>query len=942
MTLLVDQTELETPDGAGGEPGRKAAGALGLSILALILIPTFVFAGADLFGGHLLLAGDNLIQSYPLRVLVGTDISHGVLPTWDPWIWSGTPLLAGLNAGAFYPTTFLFALVNPHAAWVIGEIFIFSSIGVGTCLLFHDSGTSPIASFLGAAVFTFGGAVLTQASVHTDMAEGLASLPWVLFAIRRIGVDGRWRWCVLLGVAFALTIVAGSPEAMLDTAMLGLAYGLLRWSVQHGMWKRLVTRGAVAAGLSVGLSAAVWLPALHFIAVSQRANASESFASAFPFPPTGGLLGLIPYLEGGSAMFSQPAYFGRSNLGELGFYVGILPVIAVLSLLTPRWRGLLPAGERRCWYGVLVVGLVLAIGAGTPLEHVLYHIPLYGSQRDSGRNIVDVDLAASALFAWWIDRGDRLSRAGRTAGQLVAFVPFGLVAVTGALFAVSPSSLWTLLRAFPPLASADATIWPAIGIAAGLSALAGGIVWARAHLHRRRWLAIVAAFAFVDLALFASGSSYASSQPVPASVTSDPVLKLVKANLSPAGRYALVDPDLFSASQLVPAGEPDLGIVSGLKSFSGYGAIVDSTYSLKTRTHERVSLNEFALQEGEFDSLGAQVIVTVPEEFLVPIGGLPGKDGALVQLAEGPGTDPVLPGGNVPLPQLGVEQLSLARPAPAISRTAHFRWFFGTELRPTAAELVLASPARGQLVRAGVVQPDGSVRWHSPVRLGRGTLAPRLALPGVRAVGVVVELLRGSVLGPAQIAIETGGRAYLVAGALARAVTPKTWRDVGSADGFAVFRSDFQPISAWVQSAEIPLIAHGTRIEVTSTTPSASGEILALSLEYGTARVESTSPNAATVTVTTPKAGLLAWSTAWDPGWRAELTPEHGRPRTVATQRVGFVLGVPVPKGTSVVRFTYVPLRWAEGVTISLGSLIGLVAVSGGLLIVGRLRRRRR
>ncbi len=30
-------------------------------------------------------------------------------------------------------------------------------------------------------------------------------------------------------------------------------------------------------------------------------------------------------------MFSQPAYFGRSNLGELGFYVGILPVIAVLS-----------------------------------------------------------------------------------------------------------------------------------------------------------------------------------------------------------------------------------------------------------------------------------------------------------------------------------------------------------------------------------------------------------------------------------------------------------------------------------------------------------------------------------------------------------------------------------------------------------------------------------
>jgi hypothetical protein len=653
------------------------------------------------------------------------------------------------------------------------------------------------------------------------------------------------------------------------------------------------------------------------------------------------LLGLIPYLEGGSAMFSQPVYFGRSNLGELGFYIGILPVIAVLSMLAPRWRGLLPTGERRCWYGVLVVGLVLAIGAGTPLEHLLYHIPLYGSQRDSGRNIVDVDLAASALFAWWIDRGARALRSERPRRELVAFVPFGLVAVTGVLFAISPSSLWTLLRAFPPVASADATIWPAIGVAAGLSALAGGIVWARGRLRRGQWLTIVAVFAFVDLALFACGSSYASPQAVPASTSSDPVLKLVKANLSSAGRYAVVDPDLYIASQLVPAGEPDVGIVSGLKSFSGYGAIVDTVYSLKTRTHERVSLNEYALQEGEFDSLGAQVIVAVPEEFLVPIAGLPGSDGSFVQLAEGPGTDPVLPGGNVPLPQLGVEQLNLARPAPAISPYGHFRWFFGTELRPTQAELVFSSPARDQLVRAGVIRPDGSVSWASPVHLHKGGLTRRLALPGRPAVGVVVELLSGATLGPAQIAVSTGGRAYLVAGALARAVTPKTWRDVGSADGFAVFRSDFQPIPAWVQPAEIPLIAHGTRTQVTSTTPSASGEIFVDSLEYGTARVEVSSPEAATVTVNTPKAGLLAWSTAWDPGWRAELTPADRHARAVAVQRIGFVLGVAVPKGRSVVRFTYVPPRWTQGVALSLVTLAGLVALSTGLVVMGRVRRRR-
>ncbi len=139
-------------------------------------------------------------------------------------------------------------------------------------------------------------------------------------------------------------------------------------------------------------------------------------------------------------------------------------------------------------------------------------------------------------------------------GQLVAFVPFGLVAVTGALFAVSPSSLWTSAPGLPALAFGGRHHLARHRDRGG-ELVAGGIVWDAppappSLAHDRDCLRVV------DLALFASGSSYASSQPVPASVGSDPVLKLVKANLSPAGRYALVDPDLFSASQLVPGASP--------------------------------------------------------------------------------------------------------------------------------------------------------------------------------------------------------------------------------------------------------------------------------------------------------------------------------------------------------------------------------------------------
>ncbi|MBV8462751.1 MAG: hypothetical protein JO368_05625, partial [Acidimicrobiales bacterium] len=76
--------------------------------LVLIAIPTAVFVLPDLLAGRLLITGDNLQQNYPLHVLVGSMYRHGQLPFWNPYIFSGTPLMADFNAGAFHPLTGLF------------------------------------------------------------------------------------------------------------------------------------------------------------------------------------------------------------------------------------------------------------------------------------------------------------------------------------------------------------------------------------------------------------------------------------------------------------------------------------------------------------------------------------------------------------------------------------------------------------------------------------------------------------------------------------------------------------------------------------------------------------------------------------------------------------------------------------------------------------------
>ena len=146
-------------------------------------------------------------------------LRHGELPFWNQYIFSGTPLLAGFNAGAFYPLVGLFVILPDRVAWIATEVILFSLIAVGMYLFLRALALSTAACVLAAATFSFSGVVLSQVN-HVDMTEGFVSIPFMLLAVLHIVRDGRWRWSVLLGVGFALVDFRGAPEAMLDEAIL--------------------------------------------------------------------------------------------------------------------------------------------------------------------------------------------------------------------------------------------------------------------------------------------------------------------------------------------------------------------------------------------------------------------------------------------------------------------------------------------------------------------------------------------------------------------------------------------------------------------------------------------------------------------------------------------------------------------------------------------------
>jgi hypothetical protein len=874
----------------------------------LIGIPAATFILPDLLGGHLLITGDNTQQNYPLRVLVGSMVRQGQLPFWNQYIFSGTPLLAGFNAGAFYPLVGLFVILPDRVAWIATEVILFSLIAVGMYLFLRALALSTTACLLAAATFSFSGVVLSQVN-HVDMTEGVASLPFMLLAVRHIVRDGRWRWSIVLGLGFALVIFGGAPEAMLDEAVLVIAYAVLSAGVDRRRWWRVLSRCGVGAALALALSAVQWLPGIAAISNSQRSGLGGGFAATGSYPPSYGLLSLVPYLYGGYGHLGEGTFFSHYNLPEVGVYVGLLPIIALLSLWHPRWPTRLARRERLTWYVIGLLGLVLALGANTPLEHLFQSIPLYGHQRLQSRNLIDVSVAVCVLFAGWLDRRTDGGPGAVTFDRVVALVPLGVVLGLAGWAIADPRPLITSLTSGGGTPGEAHTVREATLIALGFCLVAAALVWLRPVVRRRTWITAVTVFIVIDLGLIAGTSPLVVTPSNAVLGGRTPDEQLLAAHLTPGGRFDLYNPQAYAdgRNRALNTGLPDANILARLPSLGGYAAIVSGRYNSVTLTHDQGELNVARLGAGEFTQLDLQEILTAPEYFLVPLQGepssLPGVRRA--SLAAG---DHVLPMGSRPATDATYPPYPARRPRLVAGRSS--TWFFGRSLVPPRAGLLLAPGTSGSRVQFGKVGADGAVRWGATVSVAAGATSVGGKLPPGRAVGLALRVDSGQL--PAhQADITVGARLYELDGSLSDAVRPGPWRQAGSADHFTLFvrTRPPTPLHAVVHGRLAPPIA-----------------------------VVSNRANEETIRVRTPRPVVVVRNVAWDAGWHASVATGGGPSQPVPVDRRGLVQQVRLPAGDDVVTFKYRPPHWLVASAITEGSAL-LLAI---LLIDTVLRRRGR
>ena len=356
--------------------------------------------------GVLMPAGGGDLASfyYPTYSYISRQLQGGDLPLWNPYVFSGMPLAADVQAGLFYPLNwlvFFMSLDYGTLEWLL--IAHYWLAAVFTYLFLRDVGLRRLGALAGAVVFAFCG-FMTAHLGHMPMILVAAWIPLILLLLRRALLDETrtgWIWTILAGLAAAVSLLAGHVQIF--------AYGLLAAGLlwiylfatrqrppAMGPTVRWIVKGVLLLAIALGIGAAQLLPSLELSNLTSRSSVSYEEASEFPNQPVTWLNLLLPRVYGSSpTTYSLGTWQSTENWG----YTGVVTLaLAAAALLLRR--------NRMVGYFALLAALAVVIMVGdlSILGAWIYKfLPGFNKLRDSGRALVLLGLGLAGLAGFGLD-----------------------------------------------------------------------------------------------------------------------------------------------------------------------------------------------------------------------------------------------------------------------------------------------------------------------------------------------------------------------------------------------------------------------------------------------------------------------------------------------------------------------------------------------------------
>jgi len=323
---------------------------------------------------------DPVRQQYVWRKLAIDQLRQGKFPTWNPYSFAGTPLIATLQSASFYPLNLLFLLISFDTAW--GILVVLQSLL--SCVFMYGylrtlklSGTG---SFIGAFVFAFSGFSIAWLEWNT-VVQTILWLPLLLLCVEKIKDEYKslksfksLRWGGLFIFGLCASFLAGHLQVFFYVFITTFVYIVAKLLQLKGKKRSLAILFFIFYFLFIVITSLQWLPTFRFIAASARDFDQGSWLKEGWFIPWQNIVQFVA-----PDFFGNPTtgnYWGVWNYAEFVGYIGIVPLIlAIYSLFFNK-------GKKTLFFGTLFF-LSLIFAFPTPLAKLPYilNLPLISTSQ---------------------------------------------------------------------------------------------------------------------------------------------------------------------------------------------------------------------------------------------------------------------------------------------------------------------------------------------------------------------------------------------------------------------------------------------------------------------------------------------------------------------------------------------------------------------------------
>lgn len=345
------------------------------------------------------LVTDPIRQQYLWKELAVSQFKEGQLPLWNPYNFSGYPLLANFQSGVFYPINLAMFILPFEYGWTV---LIMSQPILGFIFMFfylRNLKVSKLSSMIGSIAFSFSGFFVSWMEWGNIVSTALW-LPLILLSIDKIfsykdkilRVSNYWLWILL--ISLVSSFFAGYLQTFFYLSLVVVGYILFRIFEDKKRLKRLPVI-IILSTLFLIVTSIQSIPTLQFITLSARSVDQVSTDIEGWFIPWQNLIQFIA-----PDFFGNPAtlnYWGVWNYGEFIGYIGILPLILALSSL------FFVRTKTAMFYKIiLLAGIIFAFPSIVSNIPFLLNIPFISSSQPT-RLIFIIDFALVVLSAFGFD-----------------------------------------------------------------------------------------------------------------------------------------------------------------------------------------------------------------------------------------------------------------------------------------------------------------------------------------------------------------------------------------------------------------------------------------------------------------------------------------------------------------------------------------------------------